>query len=158
MPCIDGLLPEPHNTTVLSMLFVLGTWHSLAKLRMHTDSSLELLDDATTCLGIALRYFTRVTCPEFPTKETAAEFNKRKRNEATSAASTPGSNTQKPKTFNMNTIKLHSLGDYVSHIRTHGTTDSYDTSIVSQTPNPYCVCTAGPILMTVHSLSSATDV
>ena len=63
MPCIDGLLPEPRGTTVLSMLFVLGTWHALAKLRMHADSSLKLLDDATTCLGIALRYFTRVTCP-----------------------------------------------------------------------------------------------
>ena len=67
---------------VLEILFVLDTWHSLAKLRMYTDSSLEL-DDATTCLGIALRYFTRVTCPEFRTKETAAEFNNRKRNEAT---------------------------------------------------------------------------
>lgn len=131
MPCIDGLLPEKHNSTVLSMLFVLGTWHSLAKLRMHTDSSLEILDDATTCLGIELRYFTRVTCPEFPTKETANEFNKRKRKEATSTAKAPGSSTRQPKTFNMKTIKLHSLGDYVSHIRTYGTTDSYSTSTVS---------------------------
>jgi len=131
MPCIDGLLPEPHNSTVLSMLFVLGTWHSLAKLRMHTNSSLELLDDTTTCLGIALRYFTRVTCPEFTTKETAAEFNKRKRQEATSSVKSSGLNAWKPKTFNMKTIKLHSLGDYVSHIRTFGTTDSYNTSIVS---------------------------
>jgi hypothetical protein len=131
MPCIDGLLPEPHNTTVLSMLFILGTWHSLAKLRMHTDSSLKLLDDATTCLGIALRYFTRVTCPEFSTKETTAEFNKRKRKEATSTTRIPDANARKPRTFNMKTIKLHSLGDYVSHIRTFGTTDSYDTGIVS---------------------------
>jgi hypothetical protein len=131
MPCIDGLLPEPHNTTVLSMLFILDTWHSLAKLRMHTDSSLKLLDDTTTCLGIALRYFTRVTCPEFSTKETTAEFNKRKRKEATSTTRIPDANAQKPRTFNMKTIKLHSLGDYVSHIRTFGTTDSYDTGIVS---------------------------
>ena len=134
MPCIDGLLPEPHNTTVLSMLFILGTWHALAKLRMHTDSSLKLLDDATTCLGIALRYFTRVTCPKFPTKETAAEFNKRKRKEATSTTKAPEPNARKPTTFNMKTIKLHSLGDYVSHIRTYGTTDSYDTGIVSRGP------------------------
>ena len=112
------------------MLFILGTWHSLAKLRMHTDLSLGLLDDATTCLGVSLRYFTRVTCPEFTTKETAAEYNKRKRKEATSSTTAPGSNTRKLKTFNMNTIKLHSLGDYVSHIRMYGTTDSYNTSIV----------------------------
>ena len=136
IPCIDGLLPEPHNSTVLSMLFVLGTWHSLAKLRMHTDSSLKLLDDATTCLGITLRYFTWVTCLEFVTKETAAEFDKRKRQEATSSGKASGSNGRKPKTFNMNTIKLHSLGDYVSHIRAYGTTDSYDTSIVSRALDP----------------------
>jgi len=37
-------------------------------------------------------------------------------------------------TFNMKTIKLHSLGDYVSHIRTYGTTDSYDTGIVRLGP------------------------
>ena len=134
MPCIDGLLPEPHNTKVLSMLFVLGTWHALAKLRMHTDSSLKLLDDATTCLGIALRYFTWVTCPQFPTKETAAEFSKRKRKEATSTTKAPESNARKPMTYNMKTIKLHSLGDYVSHIQTYGTTDSYDTGIVSLGP------------------------
>lgn len=58
MPCIDGLLLDEHNEKVLSMLFILSTWHSLAKLCMHTNSSLKLLDDATTCLGIALRYFT----------------------------------------------------------------------------------------------------
>ena len=84
-----------------------------------------------TCLGIQLRYFARVTCPKFATKETAAESNKRKRKEVTSVTKVPDSNARKPKTFNTKTIKLHSLGDYVSHIRTHGTTDSYDTGIVS---------------------------
>ena len=155
MPCIDGLLPEPHNTTILSMLFILGTWHSLAKLRMHTDSSLKLLDDATTCLGIALRYFTRVTCPEFPTKETAAEFNKRKRKEATSTTKAQDSNGRKLRTFNMKTIKLHSLGDYVSHIKTYGTTDSYDTGIVSTNS---ITLTLSLTLTYTHSLNSVTGV
>lgn len=131
MPCIDRFLPEPHNTSVLSMLFVLGTGHSLAKLRIHTNSSLELLDDATTCLGITLWYFTWVICPEFAMKETAAKFSKRKRQEATSTTQASDSNTRKPRIFNMKTIKLHSLGDYVSNIQKYGTTDLYDTSIVS---------------------------
>ena len=122
------------------MLFVLSTWHSLAKLRMHTDSSLKLLDDATTCLGITLRYFTQVTCPEFSTKETTAEYSKRRRREATSTAKNLDLSTWKPKTFNMKTIKLHSLGDYVSNIRMYGTTDSYDTGIVSPTINPHRDC------------------
>jgi len=155
MPCINGLLPEPHNATVLSMLFVLGTWYSLAKLRMHTDSSLSLLDDATTCLGIALRYFTRVTCPKFTTKETAAEFNKRKRKEATSSSKASGSDSRRPITFNMKTIKLHSLGDYVSHIRTYGTTDSYDTGIVCKTFNVFA---RNSVLTHHYSLNSTMDV
>jgi len=140
MPCFHSLLPEPHNATVLFMLFILGTWHSLAKLRMHTDFLLELLDDTTTCLGITLRYFTQVTCPEFATKETAAEFEKRKRKEATSTKKAPSPSAQQPKTFNMKTIKLHSLGDYVSHIRTYGTTDLYSTSTVSLTFTLGCTC------------------
>ena len=98
------------------MLFVLSTWHSLAKLRMHTDSLLKLLDDVTTCLGIVLQYFTQVTCPKFATKETATKFSKRKHMKATSVTRAPDSNAQTPKTFNMKTIKLHSLGDYVSNI------------------------------------------
>ena len=53
-PCFEGLLPEPFNSNVQSLLFILSTWHALTKLRMHTDSSLGLLDDATTSLGYTL--------------------------------------------------------------------------------------------------------
>ena len=35
------------------------------------------------------------------------------------------------KGFNLNTYKLHSLGDYVETIRRYGTTDSYSTQLVS---------------------------
>ncbi|KAG6906039.1 hypothetical protein DXG01_016189 [Tephrocybe rancida] len=34
---------------------------------------------------------------------------------------------RKEKTFNLNTYKIHSMGDYVSAIKTFGTTDSYST-------------------------------
>ena len=54
----------------------------------------------------------------------------------TSATSRESANPQeqyarRPKTFNMNTYKLHSLGDYTDAIRNYGTTDSYSTQIVS---------------------------
>lgn len=45
--------------------------------------------------------------------------------------------TQKPpprrrrKTMNLNTYKVHALGDYVETIRKYGTTDSYSTELVS---------------------------
>lgn len=35
-----------------------------------------------------------------------------------------------PKQFNLNTYKFHALGDYVSMIRTFGTTDSFTTQVV----------------------------
>jgi hypothetical protein len=38
----------------------------------------------------------------------------------------------KPKEFNLNTYKFHSLGDYADAIRRYGTTDSYSTQIVSK--------------------------
>ena len=38
----------------------------------------------------------------------------------------------RPKLFNLNTYKLHALGDYVHTIHMFGTTDSYTTQIVSQ--------------------------
>lgn len=37
---------------------------------------------------------------------------------------------RKPKTFNLNTYKHHSLGDYLETIRQRGTTDSFSTESV----------------------------
>lgn len=39
---------------------------------------------------------------------------------------------QQAKTFNLQTYKAHSLGDYVEMIRKYGTVDSYNTEMVSQ--------------------------
>jgi len=43
----------------------------------------------------------------------------------------PNSNTRRPKTLNLHTYKIHSLGDYSATIRRYGTTDSYTTETVS---------------------------
>ena len=148
IPCIEGLFPEPHNTSVIELLFIFTTWHALAKLHIHTDTSLRLLDTATTTLGNALRYFARVTCPEFNTFETTAEYMKHQRQQAATApsapstmlSSTPGavppSTARQPRTFSLKTIKLHFLGDYVSCIRMFGTTDNYNSALVSKTTVP----------------------
>ncbi|KAF7974699.1 hypothetical protein HWV62_11479 [Athelia sp. TMB] len=82
IPAFDGLLPEPHNKIVLSLLFRLGEWHALAKLRMHTDSTLDRLDTATTVLGQELRRFSRITCAAYQTKELPKEVAARVRREA----------------------------------------------------------------------------
>jgi len=120
---------------VIELLFIFATWHALAKLHIHTDVSLRLLDTATTALGNALRYFAQVTCPEFNTFETSTEYTKRQRQQAATTSSVSSaaatSTGRQHRTFSLKTIKLHFLGDYVSCIKTFGTTDNYNSALVS---------------------------
>jgi hypothetical protein len=118
---------------VIELLFIFATWHALAKLHVHTDTSLKLLDTATTALGNALRYFVQVTCPNFNTFETTTEYAKRQRQQAaatSSALNTAPSTTRQRRTLSLKTIKLHFLGDYVSCIKMFGATDNYNSALV----------------------------
>ena len=107
---------------------------------MHTDETLALLDKITVRLGRHLRHFQLKTCAAFNTRELKQEAERRQRREpknpgrnstAPAAASTSQA-TRKPKTFNLQTYKVHALGDYSSTIRKFGTTDSYSTEPVSK--------------------------
>jgi hypothetical protein len=153
MPAFEGLLPEPHNEVIMTLLFRLAEWHALAKLRLHTKSTLNRLESVTTILGRELRRFSNVTCQSFSTeelpKETAARGRRQSRQKAKATASaqtntsnvsppipTTGSsaaatNEKRKKKFNLSTYKVHSLGDYVRMIRLYGTTDSYNSQTVS---------------------------
>ena len=71
--CLDKLLPEPHNTLVMTLLFLLCHWQVLAKLCMHTDDTLRLMELITVKLGNHLRTFTNETCSAFSTKELHCE-------------------------------------------------------------------------------------
>ena len=138
IPVFEGLLPEPHNTKVLRLLFTFGHWHALAKMRMHTDVTLDLLDKETTELGKMLRDFESTTCTAYETRELKRETAARNRRNCAkdkSSVSKPGPQRnagRRFKTFNLQTYKLHSMGDhYVSSIKRFRTTDSYTTAIVS---------------------------
>ncbi|KAI0063164.1 hypothetical protein BV25DRAFT_453896, partial [Artomyces pyxidatus] len=141
IPVFEGLFPSPHNNIVLNLLFDLSTWHAYAKLRLHTDKTLEFFDDATTALGEALRTFFKKTCSVYDTKELPQEEAARGRRHAAmvqknktaglpekpqSASKSQGS---KRKIFNMFTAKTHFLGDYPRTVRQRGTTDSYNTQL-----------------------------
>ena len=139
MPVFEGLFPPEHDQEIQTLLFRLAQWHTLAKLRLHTDHSLKLLDEACRLLGGQLRKFQDFTCAAFKTmelpSETAARWRQKERSLSTTA---PGSSITKttsaacqPKSFNLTTYKLHALGDYVRNIRLFGTTDSYTTQLVS---------------------------
>ena len=52
---------------VIDLLFILATWHAYAKLRLHTEHTLESMEGATSALGAAVRHFVRVTSAEFKT-------------------------------------------------------------------------------------------
>ncbi|KAF8322961.1 hypothetical protein F5887DRAFT_1086897 [Amanita rubescens] len=141
IPVFDGLLPPPHNRIVLNLLFELATWHALAKLRLHTETTINALEASTKRLGKSLREFKSVTCETYVTKELPSEEAARGRRESALRAKQPASNgpttnttarRKREKKFNLSTYKLHALGDYPHTIRMFGTTDGY-TSQVGET-------------------------
>jgi hypothetical protein len=156
----------------MELLFVVAHWHSLAKLRMHNDLTLGVMNALTSSLGEKLREFKDVTCAAFVTRELEREFNARARrgakkdaekqkktltakpphqvarglpsnsvntgerdqlrgNKDTAPATRVGDKSRRLKAFNLDTYKVHSLGDYTATIEQYGTTDSYSTEPVS---------------------------
>ena len=74
----EGLFEEPHNKRIMKLLYRTAEWHALAKLRMHSDSTLSLLEDVTVEFGKLMRQFRDLTCSQFQTlelpRETAARY------------------------------------------------------------------------------------
>ncbi len=70
----------------------MAEWHALAKLRMHTGTSLKLLEELTTELGQLFRIFRHLTCTQFATVELPREAAARAReqNRKKQAALIPG--------------------------------------------------------------------
>ena len=141
----DGLLPEPHNSHFLDLLFELGHWHGLAKLHMHTDPSLQILHNVTTSLGSCVKNFIQETCSAFQTHELEHEWAMWQRRQEREAASHQQQSNQDskarsrttmasmriPKSLNLRRYTYHSLGDYMWTIQHFGTTDSHTTQQVN---------------------------
>lgn len=118
----------------------------MAKLRLHTKSTISIFKSLTTELASLLREFSELT-KSLNVRETPQEYARRKkREEATKAAAmtrncqaaltpkqaTPNSGDgRRICSLNLNTYKAHSLGDYARTIEEFGTTDSYSSQIVS---------------------------
>lgn len=95
IPCFGGLFLDIHNKPISVLLYVILTWHGLAKLRLHTELTLTLLRSATVRLGRELRSFQKNICPHYETKETAKEVEIRARAAARrEGAALASSNTQ----------------------------------------------------------------
>jgi hypothetical protein len=66
----------------MSLLYALAKWQSLAKLRTHTDHTVDLLDELTTVLGSQFQSFETDVCLSIKTKELPREYQARKRRES----------------------------------------------------------------------------
>jgi hypothetical protein len=72
-------MPQPHSGQVIKLLFLLVHWHVLAKLRIHTDETLCILETVTGQLGRVLQKFVEDMCVAFVTKELRCEAESRRR-------------------------------------------------------------------------------
>lgn len=156
VPCFEGLFDTPDSDRAIQgVLFTWAEWQALAKLRLHTDSTLKRLEEVTTELGTTLRHFQKNICIRYDTQELPREeaARARRRTATRKKTSQPGAEPltgdprasqaagssarstaaagRKKKQFSLSFIKLHGLGDYPANIRLFGTTDSYSTQIVS---------------------------
>ncbi|KAF9538745.1 hypothetical protein CPC08DRAFT_610951, partial [Agrocybe pediades] len=60
---------KKHNKIVRNLLFEFATWHALAKLRLHTETTIEELETSTARLGSLLRKFKKDVCSQYRTKD-----------------------------------------------------------------------------------------
>jgi hypothetical protein len=131
----EGLLQEPYNTIVMTLLYRTAEWHAFAKLRLHTEGILQHLEQLTTELGRLMRKFRDTTQSAFATFELPKETEARKRRQVSGKgkekAEASGASGKKSKNLNLFTYKWHALGDYVRAIRLFGPTDGYSTQVVS---------------------------
>lgn len=118
---------------VQTLLYRTAEWHAFAKLRLHTESTLNHLEKLTAELGRLMRKFRDVTKSDFATfelpRETAAR-KRRSKGKETEGTSNPASTSRKPKTLNLFTYKWHALADYVRSIRLFGGADGFSTQLV----------------------------
>jgi len=132
----EGLLQEPYNSIVMTLLYRTAEWHAFAKLRLHTESTLQHLERLTMELGQLMRKFRDTTQSAFATFELPKEAEARKRRQNSGKgkekAAAGNASAKKSKILNLFTYKWHALGDYVRAIRLFGPTDGFSTQVVSK--------------------------
>lgn len=77
----------------MKLLYQTAEWHGFAKLRMHTDFTLDHLEELTKELGLLMRQFWDLSCSHFQTVELPREVEARKRREQRAQAKKPPTST-----------------------------------------------------------------
>ena len=144
IPVLEGILPSERDKILLDLAFDMATWHSYAKLRMHTTHTVNSFRTQTKELGSQLRHYVNQLCSKYETKqlpgEAAASYRRKatKVKKAGSAPQQPNPSNMRSKSrkssnfkpFNLETYKIHALGDYPDHIEQFGPTDCFTTQHV----------------------------
>lgn len=137
IPCIAGLITPPSRAkAVLDFLWEAASRHALAKLRLHSETTVRILEASTNTLGKATRDFA-AACDDLNTRELPSEDAARGRREDARASRGDAkgkaplkSGGSKRKTLNLKTFKYHDRSHTADCIRSGGTTDCYSTQTV----------------------------
>jgi hypothetical protein len=117
IPAFEGLLSGQHNRRLMKLLYRMSEWHALAKLRMHSEDSLVLMEEVTKELGQLLRQFRQLTCSQFCTVELPREADARLRQAMAKArpgeASTGNGNSTENQARNSDTHSNPAPGKFV---------------------------------------------
>ena len=118
----------------MTLLYRTAEWHAFAKLRLHTESTLQHLEGLTAEFGKLMRKFRDTTQSAFVTfelpKETGVRQRRQKSGKGKEKVAAGSTSERKPKNLNLFTYKWHSLGDYVRAIHLFGGTDGFSTQVV----------------------------
>ncbi|KAG2052328.1 hypothetical protein BDR06DRAFT_983179 [Suillus hirtellus] len=118
---------------LLQLLFTMAHWHGLAKLRMHSDLTLEIMDEVTSTLGQQFREFKTTVCAVYQTcklhKEVEAHAQCHAKKAGKQTAGCKGKESCNLEKQAQSTQNFHALGDYVSTICWYGTSDLYSTEL-----------------------------
>jgi hypothetical protein len=128
LPSFEALFPARYQQGISVLIYNIADLHSLAKLFMHTESTLDCLQGAIKRVGESIRWFANKVCLNIEAFETPKEAEKRRRRAAKEGHSTP--REKQKKDFGLEKIKLHAIGDYVEQVRLLGTLDNYSTQPV----------------------------
>jgi hypothetical protein len=115
----------------MNLLYRLAEWHALAKLRMHTESTLTLMDTVTTQVAHATRKFRDDTASAFTTVELPKEAAARQRSKKKGQAKT-GSAHQGPSTL----VPVQPSTLYTAPAPMPGPSQLHSETGAPQTPTP----------------------
>ena len=133
MPCLEGLFDRPLERVTFDMLFIIQLWHTLGRLRLHTETTIKFMEGVTPLLGAAVRKWKRKV-DRIQTRELAREIEVRRRREIARAAKEgrPADPVveKKIKMFNLILAKWHGAGHFTEDIRNFGPVEIYSTQWV----------------------------